>query len=681
MVSLQLKPNFLAPDVDEVGSRRDDYVTTNETESCFVFNANHNLPIIEQRKRLPIHKYRRDILYCLEKNQVLILVGETGSGKSTQLPQYLYELGWHTKGEIGITQPRRISAITLANRVALERGEVVGSTVGFVVKFLEKTSEATAIKYMTEGILLRELLTDPLLMRYSVVVIDEAHERNLITDIIIGLLKKVVSKRPTLKLIISSATIDADTFADFFKTNSSIILSVEGRTHPINIFYLSNPCADYVNEAVETVWKIHKKEAQGDILVFLTGQEEVLQAVSLTKDYMNLKDDNTLQPVPMYGSLTHKEQLKVFFAAEKGVRKVIFATNIAETSITIPGVVYVVDCGFIKLKWFDSDSATDQLVVVPISKATALQRAGRAGRTRPGKVYRLYTEEDYEKLPDRFPPEIRRCELSAMILNLKALGISNILKFNFPSPPPAKNILAALETLHALEAINNEGNLTKPLGYFMAEMPLPPMLSRMLYMSGSMNCSEEILTIIAMLQVETVFAHPATGQGQIKARVAKRNFEVAEGDLITMLNVFTAFIENDQSKQFCRTYYLNYRNLNCAYELRQQLVKLAKKHLNLPLKSCNGNVETICKCITSAFFLNAAYLHYTGVYKRIQEGLDLHIHPLSSLYTLPQPQYIVFTELIHTTKIFMSNITVIKEEWLAELSSHYYCKTSIQNNV
>ncbi|XP_014102269.2 probable ATP-dependent RNA helicase DHX35 [Bactrocera oleae] len=681
MVSLQLKPNFLAPDVDEVGSKRDDYVTTNETESCFVFNANHNLPIIDQRKRLPIYKYRRDILYCLEKNQVLILVGETGSGKSTQLPQYLYELGWHTKGEIGLTQPRRISAITLANRVALERGEVIGSTVGFVVKFLEKTSEATAIKYMTEGILLRELLTDPLLMRYSVIVIDEAHERNLITDIIIGLLKKVVNKRPTLKLVISSATIDADTFADFFKTNSSIILSVEGRTHPISIFYLSNPCADYVNEAVETVWKIHKKEAQGDILVFLTGQEEVLQAVSLTKDYMNLKDDNTLQPMPMYGSLTHKEQLKVFFASEKGVRKVIYATNIAETSITIPGVVYVVDCGFIKLKWFDSDSATDQLVVVPISKATALQRAGRAGRTRPGKIYRLYTEEDFEKLPDRFPPEIRRCELSAMILNLKALGISNILKFNFPSPPPAKNVLAALETLHALEAIDNDGNLTKPLGYFMAEMPLPPMLSRMLYMSGSMNCSEEILTIIAMLQVETVFAHPATGQGQIKARIAKRNFEVAEGDLITMLNVFTAFIENDQSKQFCRTYYLNYRNLNCAYELRVQLIKLAKKHLNLPVKSCNGNVEIICKCITSAFFLNAAYLHYTGVYKRIQGGLDLHIHPLSSLYTLPQPQYIIFTELVHTTKLFMSNITVIKEEWLAELSSHYYCKTSIQNNV
>lgn len=230
-------------------------------------------------------------------------------------------------------------------------------------------------------------------------------------------------------------------------------------------------------------------------------------------------------------------------------------------------------------------------------------------------------------------------------------------------------------------AIDSDGNLTKPLGYFMAEMPLPPMLSRMLYMSGSMNCSEEILTIIAMLQVETVFSHPATGQGQIKARVAKRNFEVAEGDVITMLNVFTAFVENNQSKQFCRTYYLNYRNLNCAYELREQLVKLAKKHINLPLKSCNGNVEIICKCITSSFFLNAAYLHYTGVYKRIQGRLDLHIHPLSSLYTLPQPQYIIFTELVHTTKLFMNNITVIKEEWLAELSSHYYCKTSIQNNV
>ncbi|XP_036333791.1 probable ATP-dependent RNA helicase DHX35 [Rhagoletis pomonella] len=676
MVSLQLKPNFLAPDVDEIGTKKDDYVTSNQTESCFVFNSNHSLPIIEQRKRLPIYKYRKDILYCLEKNQVLIVVGETGSGKSTQLPQYLYELGWHTKGVIGLTQPRRISAITLANRVALERGEIIGDTVGFVVKFLEKCSDATAIKYMTEGILLRELLTDPLLMRYSVIVIDEAHERSLITDIILGLLKKIVSKRPALKLVISSATIDADDFADFFKANSSIILSVEGRSHPIGTFYLNKPCADYVNEAVETVWKIHKKEAQGDILVFLTGQEEVMQAVSLTKDYMSSNDDSTLQPVPMYGSLTHREQLKVFFAAEKGVRKVVYATNIAETSITIPGVVYVVDCGFMKLKWFDSDSATDQLVVVPISKATAIQRAGRAGRTRSGKVYRLFTEEDYEKLPDRFPPEIRRCELSAMILALAALGISNILKFNFPSAPPAKNVLAALETLHALGAIDNDGTLTKPLGYFMAEMPLPPMLSRMLYMSVSMGCSEEILTIISMLQVESVFAQPATGQGQIKARVAKRHFEVAEGDLLTLLNVFTAFVENDQSKQFCRTYYLNYRNLNCAYELREQLVKLAKKHTNISLKSCEGNVETICKCITSAFFLNAAYLHYTGVYKRIQGGLDLYIHPLSTLYTLPQPQYIIFTELVHTTKLFMSNVTVIREEWLAELSSHYYYKTS-----
>lgn len=309
---------------------------------------------------------------------------------------------------------------------------------------------------MTEGILLREMLADPLLQKYGIIMIDEAHERSLLTDTVLGLLKKVIKKRESLKVIISSATIDADFFKRFFtiksKPNSAVILSVEGKMYPVDCFYLNEPCADYVKETVATVLKIHEKEANkmGDILAFLTGQEEVLDAVQLLKEHTQQWKNNNLQVLPMYGTLPNADQLKVFFSAPKGTRKAIIATNIAETSVTIPGVSYVIDCGFVKMKWFDSNSNTDSLVVIPISKAQAEQRAGRAGRLNNGKVFRLYTEEAYGKLVAQIPPEMRRSDLSTTVLYLKALGIDNVLRFDFPSKPPAKNLLAALELLLAL---------------------------------------------------------------------------------------------------------------------------------------------------------------------------------------------------------------------------------------
>lgn len=314
---------------------------------------------------------------------------------------------------------------------------------------------------MTEGILLREMLADPLLQKYAVIIIDEAHERNILTDTVLGLLKKILKKRSSLKIIISSATIDAEFFRNYFNVkskkinksiDSSIILTVEGRMYPVEHFYISEPCPDYVKETVNTIIKIHKKEANkaGDILAFLTGQEEVLEAVQLLREHTEQWSNNDLQVLPMYGTLPNVDQLKVFFSAPRGTRKAIIATNIAETSVTIPGIVYVIDCGFVKMKWFDSNSNTDSLIVVPISKAQAEQRAGRAGRMRKGKVFRLYTVDSYGKLPGQMPPEMRRSDLCSTVLYLKALGIDNILKFGFPSPPPAKHLLAALETLFAL---------------------------------------------------------------------------------------------------------------------------------------------------------------------------------------------------------------------------------------
>lgn len=310
---------------------------------------------------------------------------------------------------------------------------------------------------MTEGILLREMLADPLLQKYSIIIIDEAHERNILTDILLGLLKKILKKRPALKVIISSATIDAEFFRDYFNfkkhsKESAIILSVEGRMYPVDYYYLSAPCPDYVKETVSTILKVHKNDGKknGDILAFLTGQEEVLDVVQLLREHIAEWKNDDLQVLPMYGTLPNADQLKVFFSAPKGTRKAIISTNIAETSVTIPGIVYVIDCGFVKMKWFDSNSNMDSLIVVPTSKAQAAQRAGRAGRVRRGKVFRFYTEDAFEKLPEQTPPELQRSDLCSSVLYLKALGIDNILRFPFPSPPPANNLLAALETLYAL---------------------------------------------------------------------------------------------------------------------------------------------------------------------------------------------------------------------------------------
>ncbi|EDW04269.1 probable ATP-dependent RNA helicase DHX35 isoform X1 [Drosophila grimshawi] len=677
-----LKPKFLKPETDDAIT--DSAGHEEAAATSFVFNTNHNLGLQEQRERLPIRKYRDQILYCLEHHQVLILVGETGSGKSTQVPQYLYEWGWHTKGLIGITEPRRVATLTLANRVAEERGELIGATVGYVVRFMERFTAETHIKFMTEGILLRELLADPLLTQYGVIIVDEAHERNMLTDLLLGLLKKILRKRSNLKLIISSATIDASFFAEFFSWPGadqpiSIKLTIEGRMHEVNHYYVNEPCADYVRETVETAWKLHQREPPGDILAFLTGQDEVLEARDLLQEYIASTETANLKVLPMYGSMSSTDQLSVFFTAPKGMRKVVLATNIAETSLTIPGIVYVIDSGYVKLKCFNPSTCSDSLVIVPVSKASAIQRAGRAGRLRPGKIFHLYTRQDYDALAPRQPPELRRSELSAAVLQLKALGIKNILRFDFPSPPPAKNLLAALELLYALNALDVDGELTQPVGYLLAELPFSAMLSKMLFVSGQLGCAEEIITIIAMLQVQSVFSRPASAAAQQMGRIAHRHFEVAEGDLVTLLNVHSAFVEAGMTKEFCGQYYLIYRNLKRACELREQLLNLIRRKYGIAIFSCKGDVELLCKCITAGFFTQVAYLHHSGVYRQISSGVELAIHPNSTLYTLPAAKYIVYGELLQTTKLFMNQVTVIRQEWLTELAPHYYQQTTVRD--
>lgn len=321
----------------------------------------------------------------------------------------------------------------------------------------------------------------------------------------------------------------------------------------------------------------------------------------------------------------------------------------------------------------------DMLVVVPASQACCRQRAGRAGRVRHGKVYRLFTEESYKNdLPIVSPPEMRRTDLSMTILNLKALGIDNILRFNFPSPPPAKNMLASIELLHALGALDEKGNLTSPDGYIMAEMPLHPTFSKMLLASCEMRCSDEILSIVAMLQVQQIFSKPTSGQGSINARRARRNFEVAEGDLITMLNVYQAFVAADCTKEFCGQHHLMYRHLKRVVEIRNQLASLMVNQFKLKLVSCGFDTTAIRKAIISGLFPFAAYFHHSGNYRMIRGDAEVFIHPMSCLYTEKQPQWIVFGEVLHTTKLYVKDITVIESQWLMELAPHYYHKTTVK---
>ncbi|KAL4003847.1 putative ATP-dependent RNA helicase DHX35 [Acanthocheilonema viteae] len=680
------RPVFLKPSDDNTFDSRNGSLVledriTEERTNIVVSNPFLALSIQQQRTRLPIFKYRNHIIYLLEKYRILIIVGETGCGKSTQVPQYLMEVGWASDGrKIGVTQPRRIAAVTLANRVAEEKSCRLGADVGYVVRFDDMTDSETKIKYMTDGILLREFMSDPLLTQYSILMIDEAHERSINIDITLGLLRKVIIARQDLRIIISSATLDAIIFRDFFELNDTndkskditSIISVEGHIHPVTVYHTRNAVSDYIQKTVETVLDIHKNEQPGDILVFLTGQDEVelvsKQLLEAAKDLRKKKVDK-LWIVPMYGSLPSSEQLKAFDSTPYGTRKIVIATNIAETSLTISGITYVIDCGFVKLRVMNPENYFESLMKLPISQASAQQRTGRAGRVRPGKCYRLYPQEEYDKLLVNTIPEMQRLNLAAVILLLKALGIHNVLRFNYLSRPPSFAMVEGLQSLYYLEALSEDGLLTNPLGVQMAEFPLPPQHSKTLLCSGELGCSEEIAAIIAMLQIQDVFVVPSKCRHQ--AELIKRSFSVEEGDHFTLLNVFTNFMQNGKSKKWCINHFLNYRGLCRAEAIRDQLFGLLRRH-NIQIKSCkeNGELKSILHCLVKGFFSQAAYYHYSGDYVAIRNEHHFKIYKGSAImYRREFPKWIIFTEVLQDS---IRDISVIEPEWLHQLVPKYY---------
>ncbi|KDO77781.1 hypothetical protein CISIN_1g005436mg [Citrus sinensis] len=580
--------------------------------------------IEKQRQRLPVYKYRTAILYLVETHATTIIVGETGSGKTTQIPQYLKEAGWADGGRvIACTQPRRLAVQAVASRVAEEMGVKVGEEVGYTIRFEDFTNkDLTAIKFLTDGVLLREMMDDPLLTKYSVIMVDEAHERSISTDILLGLLKKIQRCRSDLRLIISSATIEAKSMSAFFHARKGrrglegvelvprlepAILSVEGRGFNVQIHYVEEPVSDYVQAAVSTVLLIHDKEPPGDILVFLTGQDDIDATIQLLTEEARTSKKNSsgLIILPLYSGLSRAEQEQVFSPTPRGKRKVVISTNIAETSLTLEGIVYVVDSGFSKQRFYNPISDIENLVVAPISKASARQRAGRAGRVRPGKCYRLYTEEYFVKeIPAEGIPEMQRSNLVSCVIQLKALGIDNILGFDWPASPPPEAMIRALEVLYSLGVLDDDAKLTSPTGFQVAEIPLEPMISKMILSSNELGCSEEIITISAVLSIQSIWVSGRGAQKELDE--AKLRFAAAEGDHVTFLNIYKGFLQSCKSSHWCHKNFINYHAMKKVIEIREQLRRIAQR-IGIVMKSCESDMQVVRKAVTAGFFANACY--------------------------------------------------------------------------
>lgn len=660
-------------------------------------------------RKLPIHAYKESFLRLLADNQSLVVVGETGSGKTTQIPQWCHEYlakDNNIKQCVACTQPRRIAAMSVSSRVAKEMGVQLGEEVGYSVRFDSMTSSKTVLKYLTDGMLLREAIIDGLLLTYRIILLDEAHERTLQTEMLFGVIRRALtmrndpnSKYPNLKVIVMSATIDVKLFKGYF--NCPVLVS-KGRQYQVRNMFATVPQSDLLTSCLTAVFQLHRTCNPGDILVFCSGQDEIQTLVSLCRKISKELPESlrNLIALPLYASLPANCQMKVFEpsqvtnGAQKVIRRVIFSTNVAETSITIPDIKYVIDTGMFKCRTYCPKTGLESLKVNRISKAQASQRSGRAGRIDSGTCYRLYTRSEYEAMSDHLSPEIQRCNLDGVILQIISIGIKNLNTFEFLQRPNEEQLRSALRHLIALKSITksvkNQTNGTKEqsqkvafpisdgedplkfdyeltkLGKKLSTFPLSPSMSRILIAADDLGCLDEALTIISLLYVENIF-HILPNQ-RSRAESMLEKFQTNEGDLIMLLRIFRAFkkvanLNRTGLKGWCNEHFIHTKNLKLAVMVRKQLLSLCKTS-GMSASSCGQDTEIVRKAFVYGLFNNIAQM-WNGKYRN-KDSTELNVHPSSCLFK-SKPECIMYVELVETNKPYMRNCSLIDIAWVREL--------------
>lgn len=664
----------------------------------------------EQRRQLPITKGKQALIEELWKHDVTIILGETGSGKTTQVPQYILESGLAGSGIIAVTQTRRVAATTLAERVAVEQNGKVGQVVGYSVRFDECWCDETRIKYMTDGMIVREMMLDPLLTAYSVIVVDEAHERSLRTDLLLANLKRLRRERNLvdleaqsswdtkkakeeerragpLKIVVMSATLDAEKFSAFFCRSK--VLYVEGRQHLVKVYYSSEGQTDYVDSAMRTFFQIHLDRPPGDVLIFLPGQEDIESLEKSIRLFAKQlpKDENQVLICPMFAAQAPGQNAKVFVKTPPDARKCILATNIAETSITIPGVKYVIDTGMGKEKIHvarDTGGGFDALLTRPITKSSAMQRLGRAGREGPGMCFRLYTEDAYNKMEMTPEPEITRVSLTSSTLQLKYLG-QNIEELELMDMPDIDSVHSALKTLWLLEAIDDSRTLTQ-LGRQMASFPLEPMHARLILASKDNGCTLEVLDIVSVLSASSKLFIDITDKRDAAAE-ARRMFIHPSGDHLTVLNAVRAYadldigpadgkVDGDVKKsnakavrgEWCHRHFLNERTLIEAAAIREQLRRTCEQVGVDWWISCGEKEEPVVRSLAQGLAMNSAFLQVDGSYKQTMGHSFVKIHPGSVLAERQVPA-IIYDELIFTKHTYARGVTSVPKSVFAQIGA------------
>ncbi|KAK7883197.1 hypothetical protein WMY93_029371 [Mugilogobius chulae] len=620
---------------------------------------------------LPIYHHKSKLVRAVKDSTFLVVTGETGCGKTTQLPQYLHEAGFSKRGKIGVTQPRRVAAITVAQRVAQEMRYTLGKEVGYQVRFDDCTSEDTQVKYMTDGCLLREVLADPGLSQYSVVILDEVHERSLNT------------------VVVMSATMETEKLSAFL--GNCPVFVIPGRTFPVKCSFGSavgpkeTESTGYVKEVVKVALDVHTSEMSGDILVFLTGQNEIERACDMlyekaeTIDYRFDVHDQTVEGLlilPLYGSMPTDQQRQIFQPPPRGIRKCVVATNIAATSLTINGIKYIIDSGFVKQLNHNSRVGLDILEVVPISKSEAQQRAGRAGRTSAGKCFRIYNTEFWEKcMPEYTVPEIQRTSLTAVVLTLKCLGVHDVIRFPYLDSPEERFILEALKQLYQFDAIDRRGKVTK-LGELMVEFPLHPGLTRAVLKAASYGCADLMLPVAAMLSVENIFIRPGHPEKQKEADQRHRALASKSGgmnDFATLLSIFQLCRSSEKPSAWCKENWIHWRALKSAFSVETQLREILNRlqqRSDFPVESFNGNKnELFRRCLCAGYFTNVARRSIGKSFCTMDgHGSMVHIHPSSALFENEKDlDWVMFHDVLVTSKVYVRTVCPIRYGWVKDL--------------